>query len=157
MSDNPHEMIAALEHRAQGGRPSAPARESGGPAPEGGISPEASAALEERHALHQDAAALLAKDMTRKQLEVSELLGRIRAVDFLHQFTGMARLKWLKEMKESKAYKGCKTLNAQEEAVEITSFESLCALIGVSRSKVTRHRDQGHGAGVGQSLRLSGC
>ena len=71
-----------------------------------------------------------------QQISISEHIGQLRAFDFLNQFTGMARLKWLKEIKDSKAYKGCKALNAQGELVEITTFEMLCELVGTSRAKV---------------------
>jgi hypothetical protein len=79
---------------------------------------------------------LLAEDITRRQLEVSTLVGRMQAFGYINQFTGIARLKWLKEMKESKAYKGCKFQAANGEIVTLRTFEELCEHIGTSRSKV---------------------
>ena len=80
--------------------------------------------------------ALLAEDLTARQLELSTLLCRLQAFGYLNQFTGLARLKWLQEMKESKAYKGCKVLNAAGEIVELRAFEDLCECVGLSYRKV---------------------
>ncbi|BFR47468.1 hypothetical protein RVX_R26960 [Nitratidesulfovibrio sp. HK-II] len=80
-------------------------------------------------------ATTLAEAVTAQQVEVSDIMGRLRAFDYMHQFTGLARLKFLAELKESKAYRGQKAVTPKGELVEMTSFEDVCAVLGISVSK----------------------
>ncbi len=81
-------------------------------------------------------ATTLAEAVTAQQVQLSEMVGQLRAFDFMTRFTGLARLKFLAELKETKAYKGQMATNPKGELVEMTSFEDVCDVLGVSRSKV---------------------
>lgn len=80
-------------------------------------------------------ATTLAEAVTAQQMTLAEGFGMARAFDFMSRFTGLARTKWLAERKESGDYKGLSMPNAQGQLVELRSFEDLCEVLGVSRSK----------------------
>lgn len=80
-------------------------------------------------------AATLAEAVTAQQVQLAETVGQLRAFDFITRFTGLARLKFLAELKESKAYRGQMATNPKGELVEMTSFEDVCEVLGVSVSK----------------------
>lgn len=81
-------------------------------------------------------AGTLADAVTVQQVRLAEMVGQLRAFDFMHQFTGIARLKFLAELKATKAYRGQKAVNPKGELVEMASFDDMCGVLGVSRSKV---------------------
>jgi len=56
-----------------------------------------------------------------------ELVGRIQASSMIAKFADVGSLLWLKQVKESKVYKG---------VPEIGSWQSFCNYIGMSRSKI---------------------
>lgn len=72
---------------------------------------------------------------TAQQVHSSESLGQLRAFYFMEQFSNIAKLKLLAELKEAKAYKGQKALNAKGELVEMNNFEDVCDVLGISLSK----------------------
>ncbi|NHZ48619.1 hypothetical protein [Nitratidesulfovibrio liaohensis] len=80
-------------------------------------------------------ATTLAEAVTAQQMTLAEGFGMARAFDFMSRFTGLARTKWLAERKESGDYKGLSMPNAQGQLVELRTFEDLCEVLGVSRSK----------------------
>ena len=53
-------------------------------------------------------------------------IGRIQAATMIHQFSNISSLVWLKQVKESKAYKGVPGVN---------TWESFCNNCGISRAK----------------------
>lgn len=61
-------------------------------------------------------------------------IGMVQAFDFIAQFTGIARLKWLNERKESGDYKGL-TVPVNGAMKELKTFEDLCEFAGISISK----------------------
>jgi hypothetical protein len=73
--------------------------------------------------------------VTIQQVQLAEMVGQLRAFDFMTRFSGLAQLKFLAELKETKAYKGQKALNAKGELVEMSSFGDVCEVLGISRSK----------------------
>jgi len=81
-------------------------------------------------------ATTLAEAVTTQQVQLSEMVGQLRSFDYIARFTGLARLKFLAELKDTKAYKGQMATNPKGELVEMTSFEDVCDVLGVSRSKV---------------------
>jgi hypothetical protein len=80
-------------------------------------------------------ATTLAEAVTAQHMTLAEGFGMARAFDFMSRFTGLARTKWLAERKESGDYKGLSMPNAQGQLVELRTFEDLCDVLGVSRSK----------------------
>ena len=73
--------------------------------------------------------------VTAQQVHSSESVGQLRAFYFMEQFSNIAKLKLLAELKESKAYKGQQALNAKGELVEMNTFDDVCEVLGISRSK----------------------
>lgn len=80
-------------------------------------------------------ATTLAEAVTAQQVQLAEMVGQLRAFDFMTRFTGLARLKFLAELKATKAYKGQKAMSPKGELVEMTSFEDVCEVLGISVSK----------------------
>ena len=62
-------------------------------------------------------------------------VGAIQAFNYMNQFTELARLKLLADLKESKEYKGCSAV-INGEVKELKTFEDLCQASGVSYRKV---------------------
>lgn len=70
-------------------------------------------------------------------LSLAQGLGMAQAFTFIRDFTDIARLKWLKERKELKDYKGLSIPDKNGNLKALRSFEDLCACMGVSYSKVS--------------------
>lgn len=71
-----------------------------------------------------------------QSLSLAQGLGMFQAFDLMNQFSGLARLKWLSERKQSGDYKGVTVMNRQGQSCTLNTFEDLCAYIGPSRRKV---------------------
>lgn len=61
-------------------------------------------------------------------------VGAVQAFNYMNQFTGLARLKLLADLKESQEYKGCSAV-VNGEVKELKTFEDLCLACGVSYRK----------------------
>lgn len=71
-----------------------------------------------------------------QSLSLAQGLGMFQAFDLINQFTGIARLKWLAERKQSGDYKGITVTDRYGQSLHLNTFEDLCSYIGLSRSKV---------------------
>ena len=78
--------------------------------------------------------------MPRKELaqtlQLAQGLGMFQAFDLMSQFSGIARLKWLAERKQSGDYKGVTVTDRQGNVQTLKTFEDLCSYLGTSQSKV---------------------
>lgn len=85
---------------------------------------------------------LRAQNLTMPKAELAQSfslaqgLGMFQAFDLISQFTGIARLKWLAERKQSGDYKGITIIDRQGQSRSLNTFEDLCSYIGLSRGKV---------------------
>ena len=70
-------------------------------------------------------------------LSLAQGLGMTQAFSFMKEFSDLARLKWLKERKESKDYKGLQCLGSKGELCTLRTFEDLCSCVGLSYRKVS--------------------
>lgn len=144
-TDTTSTMIEALNSSAPAGKPLAdvyqeaetastgrgrPSTASSTPEP----LPELPGAVATLENTRQMASALTGA-VTAQQVHSSESLGQLRAFYFMEQFSNIAKLKLLAELRETKAYKGQQALNAKGELVEMNSFEDVCEVLGISRSK----------------------
>lgn len=71
-----------------------------------------------------------------QSLSLAQGLGMFQAFDLISQFTGLARLKWLAERKQSGDYKGITVTDRHGQSLHLNTFEDLCSYIGLSRGKV---------------------
>lgn len=71
-----------------------------------------------------------------QSLSLAQGLGMFQAFDLMNQFSGLARLKWLSERKQSGDYKGITVVDRQGQSRTLNTFEDLCSYIGPSRRKV---------------------
>ena len=99
------------------------------PAPELALSPE----VEQGVNAALDFSAKV-NNAVSQNFALAQGIGMVQAFDFMAQFTGIARLKWLKDRKESGDYKGLSVpLNGGLK--ELKTFDDLCDFAGISISK----------------------
>lgn len=77
----------------------------------------------------------VADDIAAQQFNCAKLIGQMQAFDAMNQFSGLARVILMRQMKESKAYKGIKIPQADGSIKTLTSFDEFCVEMGLSRSK----------------------
>lgn len=70
-----------------------------------------------------------------QSLSLAQGLGMFQAFDLINQFSGIARLKWLSERKQSDDYKGVTVTDRQGQSLTLNTFEDLCEYLGTSKSK----------------------
>lgn len=75
--------------------------------------------------------------VTADSLSLSKGMGMTQAFTFMRDFSDLARLKWLKERKESKDYKGLQCIDSKGELCTLRNFEDLCGCMGLSYRKVS--------------------
>lgn len=122
--DGPSQMTAALDAAASNGHK----------APTVEIS-EQEEALNQTLAIGRKVNAV-ADDIAAQQFNCAKLIGQVQAFDTINQFTGVALTVLLRQVKESKAYRGMKVPQADGNILTLNTFEDFCGLIGISRSKV---------------------
>lgn len=83
----------------------------------------------------QDTAAQLAGAVNARSMSLAHGLGMLSAFEVIAQFTGFAKAKWLMEMKESGAYKGAQLPAPAGGMKVLRTFEDLCDVARVSKSK----------------------
>lgn len=71
-----------------------------------------------------------------QSLSLAQGLGMFQAFDLMNQFSGLARLKWLSERKQSGDYKDVTVIDRQGQSLTLNTFEDLCSYVGVSKSTV---------------------
>ena len=71
-----------------------------------------------------------------QQFECAKLIGQMQAFDTISKFTVTGHTVLMRQMKESKAYKGMKVPTAEGVIETINTFEQLCEALGTSRRKV---------------------
>lgn len=81
-------------------------------------------------------AVTLHKAELAQNLALMQGMGMFRAFDIMNQFTGLARLKWLAERKESGDYKKASVLQKDGSVKVLKTFDDLCEYVGTSSSKV---------------------
>jgi len=89
-------------------------------------------AVEEAESMRQAQDDLAVNEQQKREqviAEVYEKIGQIRTAAMVSKFTQVSSLMWLKQMKESKAYK---------DLSEIGNWENFCRSIGLSRSQVDK-------------------
>lgn len=69
-----------------------------------------------------------------QQYDVIKTIGQIQAFDTMHKFTGVGMTIFLKQVKESGAYKGLKVPDGTGTKL-INTWDQFCELMGVSRQK----------------------
>ena len=71
-----------------------------------------------------------------QSLSLAQGLGMFQAFDLMNQFSGLARLKWLSERKQSGDYKDVTVIDRQGQSLTLNTFEDLCSYVGASKSTV---------------------
>lgn len=75
-------------------------------------------------------------DIAAQQFTCAKVIGQIQVLDALQNFGTTGRVALLRQMKESKAYKGMKVPQADGSIKTLTTFDDFCGVMGMSRSKV---------------------
>ncbi len=99
------------------------------------ITPEIEARLDHQLDVGRTATAL-ADAMAVQQFECGKVIGQVQMLDHFRQYSGIGLLKLLKQMKDTKAYKGMRVPQADGSVLAINTFEDVCGAMGVSYSKV---------------------
>lgn len=71
-----------------------------------------------------------------QQFECAKLIGQMQAFDMVGKLAATSHTVLMRQMKESKAYKGMKIPAADGVVATITTFEHFCEAMGTSRRKV---------------------
>lgn len=77
----------------------------------------------------------VADDIAAQQFNCAKLIGQVQAFDTINQFTGVARTVIMRQVKESKAYKGTRVPQSDGSFLILNTFEDFCTVMGMSRSK----------------------
>lgn len=83
----------------------------------------------------QNAVALATEALTQEMAEAYETLGTLKAFNFVQKMLTVGSLKKLKEIKESKKYKGLQFFN-DGKLLTVGSWGQFCDACGLTRSKV---------------------
>lgn len=70
------------------------------------------------------------------QIQVGELIGMIKAFDFVKKLTTVGTLKVLAQLKETKQYKGLSLIGPDEKLTTVGTWADFCGAIGQSVNKV---------------------
>lgn len=92
----------------------------------------------------------LHKGELAQSLNVAHGMGMFQALDYIQKFSGLARLKWLAERKESGDYKGSSVVNSDGSLRTLKTFEDLCDFVGHSYRKI--HEDLQNLSTFGEGL-----
>lgn len=76
------------------------------------------------------------KSELAQSLSLAQGFGMFQAFDLMTQFSGLARLKWLSERKQSEDYKGIVVTDRQGQSRTLNTFEDLCSYMGSSYRKI---------------------
>ncbi|MDR1946626.1 MAG: hypothetical protein LBQ51_05610 [Desulfovibrio sp.] len=108
---------------------------AGGPASGAAIDPGTLETLEKGLDMDRKAIAL-AESMAARQFECAKIIGQIQSLMAVETFSTTGRLILLRQMKESKSYKGLRVPQADGSIYVVNTFEDLCEAMGTSRRKV---------------------
>lgn len=92
----------------------------------------------------------LYKGELAQSLHMAQGMGMFQALDYIQKFSGIARLKWLADRKESCDYKGASVVGRDGTMHTIKNFDDLCDFVGHSRSKI--HEDLQNLSTFGEGL-----
>ena len=84
----------------------------------------------------QSAVSLAAKQMTQDKAKAYEVVGMLKMGSFTRKLVTVTEIKLLKEIKESKQFKGLEMISASGESVTVTTFSEFCECLGMSYEKV---------------------
>ncbi len=84
----------------------------------------------------QNAVALAAKAMTQDLAEAYEVMGTLKAFNFVQKLLTVGSLKKLQEIKESKKYKGVSVVTDDGNLLTVGNFADFCKACGLSDKKV---------------------
>ncbi len=133
MPDNtPDNLTTALDAAPKRGRTPIPDY-TPEPLPE--IPAEVEARLEEEARTMRTIDAAV-DSIAAQQFECAKLIGQMQAFDTISKFTVTGHTVLMRQMKESKAYKGMKIPTAEGVIETINTFEQFCEAMGTSRRKV---------------------
>lgn len=84
----------------------------------------------------QDAVALATKAMTQDLAEAYEVMGTLKAFNFVQKLLTVGSLKKLQEIKETKKYKGLSVVDDSGNLLTVGNFADFCKACGLSDKKV---------------------
>ncbi|MFK5041807.1 hypothetical protein ACI3P4_13095, partial [Glaesserella parasuis] len=84
----------------------------------------------------QNSTALAAKAMTQDLAEAYEVMGTLKAFNFVQKLLTVGSLKKLQEIKESKKYKGVSVVTDDGNLLTVGNFADFCKACGLSDKKV---------------------
>lgn len=84
----------------------------------------------------QNATALSAKAMTQDLAEAYEVMGTLKAFNFVQKLLTVGSLKKLQEIKENKKYKGLSVVTEDGNLLTVGNFAEFCKACGLSDKKV---------------------
>jgi hypothetical protein len=116
---------------ARGKRDAAPVA----PVPESGFTEQMQANLEVIRDEHSQFAALT-EGALQQQALFSQYVGRVQSFNYTQKNAAVAALLLIKQIKESKLYKGMRVHSIDGELPPCGTFEDFCTAISLSRSKV---------------------
>ncbi|MBN6080052.1 hypothetical protein [Aggregatibacter actinomycetemcomitans] len=87
-------------------------------------------------AQQQETQALVAKQMTQDMAEAYEIMGTLKAFNFVQKLLTVGSLKKLQEIKETKKYKGLSFVDDTGNLLTVGNFADFCKACGLSDKKV---------------------
>ena len=84
----------------------------------------------------QSAVSIAAKQITQDKAKAYEVVGMLKMGSFTRKLVTVTEIKLLKEIKESKQFKGLEMISASGESVTVTTFSEFCECLGMSYEKV---------------------
>ncbi|HHT7701617.1 hypothetical protein ACFGYE_03590 [Pasteurella multocida] len=84
----------------------------------------------------QNAVALAAKQMTQDMAEAYEVMGTLKAFNFVQKLLTVGSLKKLQEIKETKKYKGLSVVDDSGNLLTVGNFADFCKACGLSDKKI---------------------
>ena len=84
----------------------------------------------------QDAVALATKAMTQDLAEAYEVMGTLKAFNFVQKLLTVGSLKKLQEIKETKKYTGLSVVDDNGNLLTVGNFADFCKACGLSDKKV---------------------
>ena len=84
----------------------------------------------------QDAVALATKALTQDLAEAYEVMGTLKAFNFVQKLLTVGSLKKLQEIKETKKYKGLSVVDDSGNLLTVGNFADFCKACGLSDKKV---------------------
>ena len=74
----------------------------------------------------QSAVSIAAKQITQDKAKAYEVVGMLKMGSFTRKLVTVTEIKLLKEIKESKQFKGLEMISASGESVTVTTFSEFC-------------------------------